>query len=145
MAGKIVGYMLLLVIVLAAGGCGGDNQGSVEDKEPSNDEEQYAADEQYKAAAAAAGTILIQETEFVLSPTNVTLGEAGNYVLVGQNIGNATHALAIEGNDIQTETGEIEPGQSAELEVYLESGTYKIYCPVGDHEEQGMVGTITIL
>ncbi|HEX2097708.1 MAG TPA: plastocyanin/azurin family copper-binding protein [Rubrobacteraceae bacterium] len=54
------------------------------------------------------------------------------------------HALEIEGNGIEEETDDIEPGGSAELEVNLEPGTYELYCPVGNHEERGMVGTVTV-
>ena len=36
------------------------------------------------------------------------------------------------------------PGESTLLEVNLDPGIYKLYCPVGDHEERGMVGTVTV-
>ena len=30
------------------------------------------------------------------------------------------------------------PGEAGELTVHLEPGTYSIYCPVADHEDEGM-------
>ncbi|HEX6160112.1 MAG TPA: hypothetical protein VF111_08100 [Thermoanaerobaculia bacterium] len=31
-----------------------------------------------------------------------------------------------------------QPGQPAKLVVDLRAGTYKVYCPVADHEERGI-------
>ena len=38
----------------------------------------------------------------------------------------------------------IQPGDKTELTVDLDEGTYEIYCPVGDHKDRGMVGTLTV-
>ncbi len=89
-------------------------------------------------------TIEVQETEFSLDPSEITLEEPGTYVFRAVNSGNAVHALEIEGEGIEEETEEIEPGESTELEVNLDPGTYKLYCPVGNHEERGMTGTVTV-
>ena len=59
-----------------------------------------------------------------------------------ENAGRTVHALQIEGNGIEEVTEDTEPGESAELEVNLEPGTYELYCPVGNHEERGMVVTV---
>ena len=52
--------------------------------------------------------------------------------------------MEIEGGGIEEETAEISPGESAVLEVNLDPGTYVLYCPVGDHKERGMDGTVTV-
>jgi uncharacterized cupredoxin-like copper-binding protein len=89
-------------------------------------------------------TIEVQETEFSLDPSEMTLDPPGTYVFRAVNSGTVEHALEIEGEGIEEETEEIAPGESAELEVNLDPGTYKLYCPVGNHEERGMTGTLTV-
>jgi plastocyanin len=88
--------------------------------------------------------IEVNETEFSLDPTEITLERPGTYVFRAVNSGNAVHSLEIEGGGIEEETENIQPGESTELEVNLDPGTYKLYCPVGNHEERGMVGTVTV-
>ena len=44
---------------------------------------------------------------------------------------------------VEEET-EVITGGSAKLTVELEPGEYKVYCPVGNHEQAGMVGTLTV-
>ena len=41
-----------------------------------------------------------------------------------------------------TET--IGPGESASVTVDLESGTYEMYCPIGNHRDLGMTGEVTV-
>jgi uncharacterized cupredoxin-like copper-binding protein len=89
-------------------------------------------------------TIEVQETEFSLDPSEITLDQPGTYVFRAVNSGSDEHALEIEGEGIEEETEEMPPGESTELEVNLDPGTYKLYCPVGDHEERGMTGTIIV-
>ncbi len=89
-------------------------------------------------------TIEVQETEFRLDSSEITLDRSGTYVFRAVNSGTVGHALEVEGEGIEEETEEIPPGESTELEVNLEPGTYELYCPVGNHEERGMTGTVTV-
>jgi plastocyanin len=89
-------------------------------------------------------TIEVEETEFSLDPAEITLERPGTYVFRAVNSGETVHALEIEGGGIEEETENIQPGESTQLEVNLDPGTYKLYCPVGNHEERGMVGTVTV-
>lgn len=89
-------------------------------------------------------TIEVNETEFSLDPADITLDQPGTYVFRAVNSGGVVHALEIEGEGIEEETENVQPGESTKLEVNLDPGTYKLYCPVGDHEERGMVGTVTV-
>jgi uncharacterized cupredoxin-like copper-binding protein len=79
-----------------------------------------------------------------LDPAEITLDRPGTYLFRASNSGEAEHALEIEGEGIEEETEDIQPGESTLLEVNLDPGIYKLYCPVGDHEERGMVGTVTV-
>jgi plastocyanin len=115
---------LLLPALLA--GCGADDSAEPEE------------------AGAPIRTVRIAETEFRLQPNTVRLDRAGTYVFEAVNDGTTDHALEVEGEGIEEETETIGPGESARLEVALEEGTYELYCPVGNHKDQGMVGEVVV-
>src|SRR5215218_1890097 len=100
--------------------------------------------EVWEVAEDPIDTIEVNETEFSLDPADITLDQPGTYVFRAVNDGNAVHSLEIEGQGIEEETPNIQPGESSELKVNLDPGTYKLYCPVGNHEDRGMVGTVTV-
>ena len=120
---------LLWLVTGCAGGEGGGGAG--EDKAPSGTKNEAVVK-------------TIQETEFELHPAEITLDKPGTYVFKAVNSGDTVHALEVEGEDIEEETAEIEPGQSAELKVKLKAGTYELYCPVDGHAEEGMEGKLTV-
>ncbi len=72
------------------------------------------------------------------------MDEAGVVEFRVQNAGSVPHALEVESEDLEEETEEIAPGESATLKVELAEGTYELYCPVGDHEAQGMTGELIV-
>ncbi|MDQ3823018.1 MAG: cupredoxin domain-containing protein [Actinomycetota bacterium] len=121
------GFVLVLAGVgIALAGCGAD-EGSG-DARP----------------ARPAQTVTIRETEFSLEPADVRLDSAGTFTFRAVNDGLADHALEIEGGGVAEETKTVAAGESAELTVQLAEGTYELYCPVGNHKEQGMVGRVVV-
>lgn len=89
--------------------------------------------------------IEIVGTEFQLEPSEVQLDGPGTYTFVLSNEGGTIHALEVEGHGVEEQTGEIEAGETAELTVELpEEGEYELYCPVGNHKDEGMEGTIVV-
>ena len=83
-------------------------------------------------------------SEFALEPASFSL-EPGSYTFHVVNDGSAVHALEVEGPSGEVETEDLQPGDSADLEVDLsQPGEYEVYCPVDGHREQGMEGTITV-
>ena len=131
----VVGALLWLVSGCAGsggGGGGGGGAGGGRENAPSD------------AKESAVKTIQVKETEFKLEPAKITLDKPGTYVFKAVNSGTTIHALEVEGEGIEEETEEIQPGQSAELKVNLEAGTYEIYCPVDGHAEEGMEGKLTV-
>ncbi len=90
-------------------------------------------------------TIMISETEFMLSPSSVMLNGPGQYVFQAMNNGAVVHSLTITGNGVnQTLPANLNPGQSGSFMVTLAAGTYTILCPVPGHEALGMKGTVTV-
>ena len=117
-----------LLVSLALAGCGSDS------------------DEAATTGAAPAGqTIEIGETEFALDPANVQVDETGTVTFRVTNNGSIPHSLEVDGQGIEEETETIEPGASAELTVDLsKEGSYELYCPIGDHRDQGMEGDLIV-
>jgi PQQ system protein len=92
-----------------------------------------------------AATINVRETEMKIDPKNVTIDKPGVVEFKVQNAGRVVHALEIEGPTREVETEQIPAGKSATLRANLNRpGKYKWYCPVGNHEAQGMTGTVTV-
>jgi uncharacterized cupredoxin-like copper-binding protein len=115
-----------LAIVLA--GCGGGGGGSTTE-----------------SAAPSAGAIQVKETEYALAPGKITIAKPGTVVFDAVNAGKMGHALAIEGNGVDKETGTIDAGSSAKLTVDLsKAGTYELYCPIDGHKQLGMKATVVV-
>ena len=97
-----------------------------------------------RTAAAAATTVMVTESEFTIKLSQNTF-TPGMYTFATKNSGGATHALEIEGPGLnEAATAKLGPGESENLTVTLQRGTYKLYCPVGNHEAQGMKLEITV-
>ena len=131
---QIIGVVLILVGVVGCGAGGGSaGGGGAEDAQaPSG------------AKESVLKTIRVKEVEFALKPAEITLEKPGTYLFKAVNSGGTVHALEVEGQGIEEETEEIQPGQSAELKVKLEAGTYELYCPVDGHKEEGMEGKVIV-
>ncbi len=119
--------MLALMAALLLAGCGSDDDSS-----------------DGSGTAAGGDVIEIVETDFALDPETLTVEKAGEVTFRIRNDGATTHALEIEGDGLEEESDEIAPGDSAELTVELEAGEYELYCPIGNHREQGMEGTLHV-
>ncbi len=145
----VVGYVGLLCCVLLLGiGCGTSGGGGQTTTGGATKGATTVAEATKGATTTAAespiATIQVNETEMSLDPADITLDRPGTYVFRATNVGNVTHALRIEGNGIDQSTRNIESGESAEMQVNLGAGTYEIDCPVDNHENLGMRGTLTV-
>lgn len=141
----LVASALLLAVLVAA--CGDDErEGSFTSESGTGTETTATGTETTTTPAAEASkTFQISEVEFKLRPADFTLAEPGVVEFVVKNEGGTVHALEIEGPSGEFETEEIQPGGEARLTAELgQDGTYKLYCPVGDHEGRGMVGKLVV-
>ena len=89
-------------------------------------------------------SVELTATEFKFNPSKVELAKSGEMTFTLVNDGQLTHALEIEGQGIEEETDEIDGGATTDLTVDLEAGEDEFYCPVGNHREQGMEGTLVV-
>jgi uncharacterized cupredoxin-like copper-binding protein len=70
---------------------------------------------------------------------------AGPVTFEVTNDGTITHSFEIESADLEEELETpLEPGDTGTLTVDLAPGTYEVYCPIGNHAEQGMRLEVTV-
>ncbi|MGH3071211.1 MAG: cupredoxin domain-containing protein [Gaiellaceae bacterium] len=116
---------VLIAAVLLLAGCGSDD----------------GADE---GSSSGGETVQITATDFRFGPADVSVEAAGETTFTLTNDGGEEHALEIEGNGLEEETDDVPPGESATLTVELEPGEYELYCPIENHRELGMEGTLVV-
>ena len=95
------------------------------------------------APAPAAVNVKLSEWKVELSAGTIA---AGTVTFTVTNAGSIPHALEVEGQGIEQETGVIQPGASATLTLTLKAGTYEVYCPVGNdsHKKLGMEAELKV-
>ena len=102
-----------------------------------------AAADATPAASAMGETVAVSLTEFMIDmPTELPAGPTTFEIT---NDGTIEHNFEVEGQGIEEELPEnLAPGASGTLMVDLAPGTYEVYCPVGNHEDQGMRVELTV-
>ena len=69
--------------------------------------------------------------------------KAGEVTIDFDNPSTVPHAVEIEGDGVE-EKSETVTGGKASVTADLKAGTYEFYCPVGNHKDGGMEGTLTV-
>ena len=118
-----------------AAGCGGDD-----------DDEGDTAAQEAKSVGEPTADLEVSESDFKIDPKDGEVDEAGTILLLVANDGETTHQLSIDRGpgEIPRTTDTIEPGEDELFTVELNPGEYIWYCPVGNHRELGMEGTLTV-
>lgn len=115
---------------------------------PEEDAEVSDSGADQAAEYAPGDTIPVSMTEFAYHPENLELS-AGTYTFAVTNDGAAPHewmlATGAEHDDHFAETRELAAGETQEVEVTLEEGTYEYACHIPGHYEAGMKGTLTVV
>ena len=132
--------LLLSAGVLLAAGCGDDEEdngggGAASTPEATEDSGGGGGGEALTLTADPGGDISWEPGELSAPAGSVTIK------LVNES--DVPHAVEVEGNGVEEESETI-TGSETELSVDLEPGTYTFYCPVGQHRQNGMEGTLTI-
>ena len=134
--------LLLSAGVLLAAGCGDD-----EDEGGNGAAEPEATEEATEEPAAGGGGEALTLTadpggDIAWDPGDLS-APAGSVTIKLVNESSVPHAVEVEGNGVEEESETITAGET-ELTVDLEAGEYVFYCPVGEHRQNGMEGTLTV-
>jgi uncharacterized cupredoxin-like copper-binding protein len=136
----VVAIAAAVIAAFALAACGGDED---EETVPAPTTTGEAATDA-TGGEGKAQEVDVSETEFAIDPANPKV-KAGTVTFKVTNDGQIVHNLEVEGNGIEEELDEdLQPGDSGELTVDLQAGTYEWYCPVDEHAEQGMEGELTV-
>jgi plastocyanin len=125
-------------------GCGDDDDGESASTGTTTTETTEAGPPIDDTSGAPAGSVDVSLTEFKVNPSKPSFPNEGVYTLNVTNDGEVTHALEAEGQNGETETEDLAPGDSAELAVNFVNGSYELYCPIGDHEDRGMKTEVSV-
>jgi uncharacterized cupredoxin-like copper-binding protein len=136
--------LLAISIPLMLAACGDDNSDSSSTSaETESTESTDTGSTDTSSTSSGSADVSIGETEFALDPADPSV-KAGSVTIEAVNNGSITHDLEIDGNGVEEEIEDLDPGASGEVTVDLEPGTYEIYCTIGDHRDQGMDGELTV-
>ncbi len=95
-------------------------------------------------ATTGSGTsVTVGETEFKLA-VSMSSFHTGAYTFKAVNNGKVVHSLEITGPGVNATTPDLQPGQSADLNVTLQNGSYDLFCPIDSHKSLGMNQEITV-
>lgn len=127
---RFVTFVSVLIVSIALGAC--------TDRPDAEGLESDAS-----AFAADADTVEVGLQAFTIDmPSSL---EPGPTVFRVTNAGEIAHNFEVEGQGIEEvfETN-LQPGDTNTLRMDLEEGTYTVYCPVGDHQAEGMELELTV-
>jgi plastocyanin len=70
--------------------------------------------------------------------------KAGKVTIVMDNPSDLPHAVEIEGDGVEVAGETVTKGGVSKASADLKAGEYEFYCPVGNHKDAGMEGTLTV-
>jgi uncharacterized cupredoxin-like copper-binding protein len=115
----------------------------VEPEEGLGDSEQEPGEEAASPVLEDTPTTEVGLTEYQIAmPTSLS---AGSQTFRVTNNGTTEHNFEVEGQGIEEafET-DLSPGETQTMQLNLAPGTYEVYCPVGNHRDQGMEMQLTM-
>lgn len=103
----------------------------------------FLAGAQDQAKKDNAATVEVKLTEYAIEmPESLP---AGPTTFVIHNEGHKNHSFVLEGEGTEGKLeSSLRPHATANLEVALKPGKYKVYCPIGSHEAKGMTVTLVV-
>ncbi len=96
-----------------------------------------------QAVVVRTGPVEIAFVEYELKPNRIMV-RPGAVAFVLKNQGRFTHDFNIQGSAIDFKTPKFSPETTLRVQVALKEGEYKISCPLSNHAERGMVGTLIV-
>lgn len=127
---RIIVLLAALALAIAPAGCGDDDESGGGSSSSSSGGGQAIA-----LASPEDGSLKFDKTELT--------AKAGQVTIDYDNPSDTPHAVEIEGAGVEAKS-ETVTGGKASVSADLKAGTYEFYCPVGNHKDGGMEGTLTI-
>lgn len=142
---------LLALLLLGAMGCEAEPEPVVEESAlettpPATTGAVASPTDTFPPAGLSQGEVAVRLREWEVQLSHDTV-PPGSTTFRVRNTGTVPHAFEVEGQGIEEETAQIQPGDSAVLSVDLQPGEYTAYCPVEgevNHRQQGMVTTLYV-
>ena len=137
--------VLISACLLLASGCGDDSNddsgggssgGGGTAYGGKKDSGGASASKQLKLTADPGGALKFDKTTLESKPGKVTV--------VLDNPSSVPHAIEVEGDGVEEEGKTVGKGGVSKVTVDLKAGEYEYYCPVGNHADAGMEGTLTV-
>ena len=143
----LAAFTIIIIIVVAAGGYYFMNLNkSTTAPTSSQVGAPTSAPESESATTSSAMSgieITVEGKEFKFTPSEITVKKGEKVRLTFKNAGTFPHDLTIADLDIATKR--INPGEEDTVEFTPEeAGEFKFICDIGNHEEQGMVGSLIV-
>jgi uncharacterized cupredoxin-like copper-binding protein len=141
----LIALVLSLALPLAA--CGDDDDDSGSSGSGGTDSgEQATTGGEMEAGSAGGETLKIAADPggaLKFDKSSLT-AKAGKVTIVMDNPSDLPHAVEIEGNGVEVAGDTVMKGGVSEASADLKAGEYEFYCPVGNHKDAGMEGTLTV-
>ena len=94
--------------------------------------------------ASPSSTVNVSLTEFAITPSRIDAPAGRPFTIHVSNNGTAVHTFTFAGGGRTFDTGNVQPGATADLPVpALPSGNYQAFCSIPGHRDLGMVASIT--
>ena len=145
---------LLAVLALAVAGCGDDDSddgGGSGGSGTGGEARDSGGDDEKTETNAASGGAPAGALRLVADPSGALKFDKtrletkpGKVAIVLANPSDVPHAIVVEGNGVEAEGETVGKGGVSKVAVELEPGEYEYYCPVGNHKDAGMEGTLTV-
>jgi plastocyanin len=121
-----------------SGDSGGNSGGSAYGgkKDSSEKSDAGGGSSQLKLTADSGGALKFDKTSLST--------KAGKVTVVLDNPSQVPHAIEVEGKGVEEEGSTVQDGGVSKVTVDLKPGEYEYYCPVGNHKDAGMEGTLTV-
>ena len=94
-------------------------------------------------SGAEAAAVEVHLTEYTVAMPKTL--PAGPTTFAIRNDGRKTHSFKIEGPGIEELLSKpVHPNETGTLQLTLQPGDYKVYCPIGNHSAKGMTMTLKV-
>ena len=102
-----------------------------------------AADDDFVDVVGSEVTIILKEYQLVPNKIRIRPGRLV-ITFVLRNEGRFAHNFHLEGPGVEAHAEKFSPGRTVRIEVALQEGEYKISCPLSNHDQRGMHGTLNV-